>query len=319
MCSQPLWGEEKLCNRSVQGRLQKSHKLSNKIEDEYSANSSCSEDYRDAKVLIKWGIQAIGMQFTYNYKKISSKWYLIYSITEQKMDLSTEQQIVCALLGLGKQLPLPVTRTKWGLAALMGLKPDSAPCWASAPAHDSLFELSNVLAQHWLHQTETIMLWVVLKGKKIRIPLPFDTELRMFFSCTGWQTSGPAFLTAPWVGAYWHMSCLTKWSELIADKHLLTWISDDGLDPSKAVEWAWGHGCKSKNKKAKRTTWNEGSWANPEHPVRSSLPKSIMTMIVYPCFGSQHTCRLVLTVTISFSQEGNFPIILLRNDTMVSP
>lgn len=103
-------------------------------------------------------------------------------------------------------------------------------------------------------------------------------ELRKFFSCTGWQTPGPAFLMAPWVGAYWHVSCLTKWSELFADEDLLTWIRDDGLDPSKAVETAWGHGCKSKNKKAKRITWNKGSWANPEHPVGSTLPKSIMTM-----------------------------------------
>lgn len=42
------------------------------------------------------------------------------------MDPSTQQQIVCALLDLGKQLPFPVTMTMWGLAALLGLEPLSS-------------------------------------------------------------------------------------------------------------------------------------------------------------------------------------------------
>lgn len=163
------------------------------------------------------------MQFTYNYQKISSKWYLIYSITEQKRDPNTEQQIVCALLDLGRQLPFPVGRAVWGW--------NQAQIPAELPRLLSL-ELSNV----------------------------------------------------------------------------------------SAVEWAWGHGCKSKNKKSQKDNLKKRVLSKSRTPSKIFFTKVHHNNdTAYPCFGSRHTWRLVLTVTTSFSQEGNFPIILLRNDTMVSP
>lgn len=85
---------------------------------------ACSEDRKAAKALITWGIQVIGMQFTYNYNKISSKWCLIYSITEQKKNSSTNQQIACALLVSWGAAAVPSYKSSvQQLAALMELEP----------------------------------------------------------------------------------------------------------------------------------------------------------------------------------------------------
>lgn len=120
--SQSLRREEEWRNGAGQGRFRRSHQLSNKIKRVSTVQNESLQ--WSCKTLITWGIQVIGMQFTYNYKKISSKWCLIYSVTEQKKNSSTNQQIACALLVSRGAAAVPSSKSSvQQLAALMELEP----------------------------------------------------------------------------------------------------------------------------------------------------------------------------------------------------